>query len=197
MGCNVLFGCGIGPSASPTDPLRPAWPDPLPEADFVPIGPWNTDGLLVANPLHSRARSVYLQELMAQGYPVLFIGSGESGPAIVADNMGGINEAMGHLLEHSHRQIAFIAGPREDMTGDSGDRLTAYRNFLEANSLGYNPDLIAYGRHVYDGGYSAMREILAREVPFTAVLASNDEAALGAMQALEEVERRVPPVPEP
>lgn len=192
LDCNLLFGCGIGPSASPADPLRPAWPDSQPEVDFVPIGPWNTDGLLVANPLHSGSRSAYIQELIASGYPVLFIGSGESGPTIAADSVGGIDEAMRHLLDHGHRQIAFIAGPQEDMSGDSGDRLGAYRSFLDSHKLEYSPLRIACGRHVYDGGYSAMQEILSSGVPFTAVLASNDESALGAMLALEEAGRRVP-----
>ena len=26
LGCNLLLGCGMGPSAASTDPLRPAWP---------------------------------------------------------------------------------------------------------------------------------------------------------------------------
>ena len=192
LGCNLLLGCGIGPSASPSDPLRPAWPVPSPETDFVPIGPWNTDGILVANPLHSLARSNYIQELISQGHPVLFIGSGEDGPTLVADNAGGIREAMRHLFDHGHRQIAFIAGSQSDLSGDSGDRLSAYQSFLQAHDLEANPSLIAYGRHVYDGGTSAMQQILETGVPFTAVLASNDESALGAMQALENAGRKIP-----
>jgi len=192
LGCNLLLGCGIGPSASPSDPLRPAWPVPLPDADFVPIGPWNTDGILIANPLHTRARSDYVQELIGTGHPVLFIGSGEKGPMIVADNSGGIQEAMRHLVDHGHRQIAFIAGSMEDLGGDSGDRLFAYQSFLESNRLAMNPKLVAYGRHVFDGGYSAMMQILSSEVPFTAVVASNDESALGAMQALEDSGLKIP-----
>ena len=192
LGCNLMLGCGIGPSASPLDPLRPAWPIPLPEADFVPIGPWNTDGILIANPLHTQARSDYAQELIKLGHPVLFIGSGESGPTIVADNVGGIQEAMHHLVGHGHRQIAFIAGTLEDMSGDSGDRLTAYQSFLESNKLEIDPRRVAYGRHVFDGGYSAMQQIIKSGASFSAVLASNDESALGAMQALKEDGRNVP-----
>lgn len=108
LGCNLLLGCGIGPSASPTDPLRPAWPVQSPEADFIPVGPWNTDGLIVVNPLHSATRSAYIRELRTQGFPVLFVAGGEDGPTIMADNRGGILEAMDHLVEHGHRQIAFI-----------------------------------------------------------------------------------------
>lgn len=39
LGCNLLLGCGLGPTASASDPLRPAWPFPSPDTDFVPIGP--------------------------------------------------------------------------------------------------------------------------------------------------------------
>src|SRR5512141_1552537 len=192
LGCNLLLGCGIGPSASPSDPLRPAWSVLTPEVDFVPVGPWNTDALLVANPLHTQGRSDYIQELIAAGHPVLFIGSGESGPTIVADNSSGIREAMQHLLDHGHQQIAFIAGSPTDMSGDSGDRLTAYQNFIQENDLEIDPRRIVYGRHVYDGGYSAMQELLNSGASFTAVLASNDESALGAMQALKEAGKRIP-----
>jgi len=192
LGCNLLLGCGIGPTASPTDPLRPAWPYPIDEADFVPIGPWNTDGMLIANPLHTQERSDYIQGLIKTGHPILFIGSGEKGPTIAADNGGGIQEAMRHLVDHGHQQIAFIAGSLEDMNGDSGDRLRAYRSFLESNHMEMDPLRVAYGRHVFDGGYDAMMQILRSSVPFTAVVASNDESALGAMQALKESGRSVP-----
>ena len=190
LGCNLLLGCEIGPSASPSDPLRPAWPDASPEVDFVPVGPWNTDGLLIANPLHVQARSEYVQELVQSGHPVLFIGSGENGSMIVADNLGGIQEALCHLFEHGHKKIAFIAGPKEDLSGDSGDRLAAYQSFLANNRLDNDSRLVAYGRHVLDGGYIAMHQILNSGVTFTAVMASNDESALGAMQALKEAGRK-------
>lgn len=191
-GCNVLLGCGMGPSANPTDPLRPAWPVLSADHDFVPIGPWNTDGLIVAVPLHSQARSEYIQGLIAAGHPILFVGSGETGPTISVDNAGGILQAIRHLSEHGHRQIGFIAGTVEDLRGDSGDRLRAYQSGCEIYGLEQDPRLLGYGRHVYDGGYLAMQQILDSGVTFTAVVASNDESALGAMQALQNAGRRIP-----
>lgn len=164
--------------------MRPAWPVPLPEVDFVPIGPWNTDGIIIANPLRSHARSAYVQELIAQGHPILFVGSGEEGATLVADNSGGIREAVAHLVKHGHQQIAFIAGTREDMKGDSGERLRAYKEALHLHHLALDERLIAYGNHVYSGGEQAMQTILKTGAPFTAVLASNDESALGAIKIL-------------
>ena len=192
LGCNLLLGCGVGPSASSSDPLRPVWPVPSSDSDFVPIGPWNADGLIVFNPLHSHARSSYLQELIARGYPVMFVASGENGPAIVADNEGGIFAAVQHLVEHGHRRIAFIAGSPDDLKGDTGARLSAYRSSVQEFGLADDERLVVYGRHVHDAGCAAMQQVIDSGVDFTAVLASNDESALGAMQALRDSGRRVP-----
>lgn len=191
-GCNLLLGCGLGPSASPNDPFRPAWSVLASEQDFVPIGPWNTDALIVATPLHSAERSAYLREVRSGGLPVLFIGSGEPGPMIVINNTAGILDALQHLVAHGHRKIAFIAGSRDDLAGDSGKRLQAFRAGCAEFDLPYEPRLVMYGRHVYDGGFEAMRQILANGLPFTAVLASNDESALGAMDALKQAGIRIP-----
>ena len=192
LGCNLMLGCGMGSTASLNDPLRPAWPVQAPDVDFVPIGSWNTDGLIVTNPLHTSDRSQFIQRLIQSGFPVLFVGAGEEGPAIVADNEGGIRQAIDHLIEHGHRKIVFIAGSREDIQGDTGVRLNAYREALEAHDLPVDSRLIVYGRHVYDGGYRAMQEILASGRTFSAVLASNDESAMGAMQALREAGMEIP-----
>lgn len=192
LGCNLLLGCGLGPTASASDPMRPAWPYLSPETDFVPIGPWNTDGLIAISPLHSEVRSRDLQEVRAAGHPVQFIGSGELGPTIVADNAGGILHAFGHLVEHGHRRIAFIAGSQTDLAGDTGARLAAYRAALQLHGLDADERLVAWGRHTFDAGEAAMAEIIRAGAPFTAVLASNDESAFGAYRALGNAGMKVP-----
>lgn len=192
LDCNLLLGCGMGPTAASSDPLRPAWPFLSPETDFVPIGPWNTDGLIAINPLHSEARSRDLQQVRAAGHPVQFIGSGEDGPTIVADNAGGILAAMEHLVAHGHQRIAFVAGSLEDMAGDTGARLAAYHAALQEHRLPVDARLVAYGQHDYDVGYAAMQQIIGSGAAFTAVLASNDESAFGAAQALSEAGLRIP-----
>ena len=190
--CNLLFGCGMGASASPADPIRPAWPVSALDVDTIPIGPSNTDALIVFNPLHSEIRSRYIQDLITAGHPVLFIGSGESGPTIAADNEKGIFEAVDHLIQHGHRQIGFIAGSPDDLHGDTGDRLNSFQAVMERRGLRLDPRVVLFGRHVYDGGYEAARQILAADAGITAILASNDEMALGAIQALKDAGRKIP-----
>lgn len=190
-GCNILLACGMGPAKNPLG-IRPAWPLVSPDSDFVPVGPENTDGLIVVNPLLLPERAHYVHELTAGGFPVVFVGGAEGSLAVKIDNAGGIRQALEHLLEHGHRRIAFIAGHPQDMTGDTGERLAAYQAFIEEHSLPCDSRLIAYGFHIVEGGYRAMREILQRRVPFTAVVASNDESAVGALQALREAGLRIP-----
>ncbi|MFO7585273.1 MAG: substrate-binding domain-containing protein [Anaerolineales bacterium] len=192
MGCNLLLAYGMRAPADQSDLLQPAWPTLDKDADFTPVGPWNTDGLIVINPLISETRSRYIRDLTQSGYPVVFVAKGEGEPEIVADNSGGISQALNHLIAHGHDRIAFISGTRENVEGDSGDRLRAYQAAMSQLKLRVNPDLLACGYHTFKGGYAAMLQILKSKEKFTAVLASNDESAMGAMQALREAGLRIP-----
>jgi signal transduction histidine kinase/AraC-like DNA-binding protein len=191
-GCNLLFACGMGVLSEENVADRPAWPTLDSEVDFVPVGPWNTDGLIVLTPLLSPTRSEYIRALRAEGHPVVFISSGEKGPTVMADNDDGIRQALQHLVGHGHRQIAFIAGSEGDATGDTGMRLRAFRKYARELGVPTDRTMIAYSQHTVGGGKVAMRRILAAGGPLTAVLASNDESAKGAMLALKEAGLSVP-----
>src|SRR6187549_10957 len=84
--CNLLLACGMGSQTDQSDPTRPAWPTLAKDVDFVPVGPWNTDGLIVINPLISESRSTYIHDLQKAGHPIVYIADGEGQPAVVADN---------------------------------------------------------------------------------------------------------------
>jgi len=157
----------------------------------VPVGPWNTDGLIIFAPLLNESRSRYLQQLISEGHPVLFIGTGENGPSIQADNQLGIHQAVDHLVEHGHSRIAFIAGDPQD-AGDSKDRLAAYLSAMAKHNLDVDARLIAYGNHDFDEAGIAIRKVLASGVESTAVLASDDNSAFGVMKALKEAGLKIP-----
>jgi len=188
--CNVLMACGVVSSFAPE--TRVAWPFLSPEVDFVPVGPWNTDGLIVIAP-HQGADALahYLEQVMAAGHPVVFVESAENRPAISVDNENGILRALFHLKEHGHRRVAFISGGL-GWQGDSRERLQAFLAGCEELGLETEQRLMAYGAFSTPGGYQAMRQILATGVPFTAVVAANDESAVGAMQALRAGGLHVP-----
>lgn len=190
--CNLLLGCGLGSESDVNQPNHPAWPLIASDSDYVPIGPWNTDGLIIFAPLHSEIRSTYVQNLISKGFPIQFIGSGEKGSTLAVDNEVGVIEAINHLVQHGHKKIAFIAGSPDDLEGDTGERLEAYKRALRENQLSYDPKCVAFGWHIYDGGIDAIQQFRNSGAEFSAILASNDEMALGAMHALKTIGLDVP-----
>src|SRR5512144_1100389 len=144
-GCNVLLGWSLIGNVSDLVNIKPAWPVPSPDSRFVPIGPWNTDGMIVFTPLQNEIQSQYLQNLRQQGYPVLFIATGEAAPTISVRNETGIYQAVEHLaVFHGHRHIGFIAGHPDD-NGDSDVRLRAFQAAVADYGLDSDPRLTVAG----------------------------------------------------
>jgi diguanylate cyclase (GGDEF)-like protein len=191
LGCDVLLSCGVEALIDDPAEVRPGWPVLGDPGDFVPVGPWNTDGLVFVSPLRTAARRGYALSLQQSGFPIVFVGSGDGRPAVVADSGPGFREALAHLGAHGHRAIAFISGDPLDL-GDSHTRLADFRRLRRELGLDVSEALVAAGLHSEEGGFQAMRTILANGRPFTAVLASNDTSAIGAIRALAESGRRVP-----
>jgi signal transduction histidine kinase/DNA-binding LacI/PurR family transcriptional regulator/CheY-like chemotaxis protein len=188
--CNLLIGCGI---SRPGDPRgsRTAWALPGMNVDFVPVGPWNADGLIIIPDDLSDDQLHYVQDLLQSSYPVILTTAEKPGPLVAVDNANGIRMAFNHLLQHGHRQIAFIAG-KAGRGGDSAERLAAFRAALQEAGIEEDERLIAYGEHRREDGKLAMKRILESGAHFTALLASNDLSALGAMEVLRAAGRRIP-----
>jgi signal transduction histidine kinase/AraC-like DNA-binding protein/ABC-type sugar transport system substrate-binding protein len=192
--CNLLLSCGVGPPIHDSSDYRPAWPIPSADVDFVPVGPWNADGLIAVTPLLA-TKSRFMQQLITEGYPVVFAGAGESGPAVVVDNEGGVHQAIEHLVEHGHRSIAFIAaGEYEDdaIIDDSTYRRRAYWSAVQEYGLDADRDLIVCGYNSVSGGRRAVQQLLDSKIRFTAVVASNDDSAIGALAGLRDAGLLVP-----
>ncbi len=190
QGINLLVACGMQHGTGPNR-FRPAWPESEEGVDFLPVGPWNTDGLLIFSPLRTESRIQYVNQLIKKEFPILFIGSGTGVPMITVDNEGGIRQVMEHLVGHGHRNIAFLAGDAED-PGDSAARIHAYQQGVREFGLNDDPRLMEYGQHWDEAAIQAVRRILQSGVKFTAIICSNDQSALGAVRALDEAGLRIP-----
>src|SRR5262245_44004581 len=190
QGCNLLLGCGFSATGN-TPHNRSFWPVPGPNINFVPVGPWNTDGLIIVPDELTKDQSQYVRDLLESGFPVIFTTPEGPGPIVAVDNTLGIRQAVEHLIDHGHTRIAFIAGTF-GQGGDSEERLKAYRFALKDAGLFEDPKLIAFGEHRKDGGGFAMRQILNSGTDFTALIASNDLSCLGAIESLQAAGRVIP-----
>ncbi len=134
-----------------------------------------------------------IEDFSRRNIPLVFLDTGTPAPGVSCvriDYSAGIDAAVNHLIKLGHNRIAFISGP----LGLASARMR-YKAFMEntlRDHLDDDPNLIQEGNHRVDGGHDAMQRILASGVRPTAVLASNDLTAIGAMGAFADAGLRVP-----
>lgn len=132
-----------------------------------------------------------VSDILAQGVPLVVMdrrAGAENVSTVTVDNVEGARLAVDHLLDLGHRRIAFIGGVPGAAT--AAGRLQGYRLALRSRGILLDPSLVAVGHFQYDGGYKAMRALLAHRP--TAVFAANDLMALGAIKAAREAGMEVP-----
>jgi LacI family transcriptional regulator len=150
-----------------------------------------TDGAIVLVPEES---SEELRTLQAHGYPFVVADPrqplDEGIPAVSATHAAGARAATEHLLALGHRRIGLITGtPGWTATEE---RLTGYGTALAAAGLSRAAELVVEGHFTTESGYAAALGLLDLAVPPTAIFASNDNMAVGAMRAVLERGLRVP-----
>lgn len=106
------------------------------------------------------------------------------------DDEAGAYGAVGHLLGSGRRTIAFLAGPAASNSGRR--RGLGYRRALAEAGLAADPGLTLECAPDLEGGYEAARQMLAARPQTDALLCYNDLVAVGALQALTALGRRVP-----
>ncbi|QKJ86101.1 LacI family transcriptional regulator [Paramixta manurensis] len=99
-------------------------------------------------------------------------------------------EAVEYLIANGHREIAFISGLPESPTAQS--RLSGYQQALQQNGIACDAARIVQGAWSLESGFNATRELLARGVSFSALVASNDDMVIGAAKAFYQAGIAVP-----
>lgn len=118
--------------------------------------------------------------------------------SVVADDYAGAREATQHLLDLGHHRIAYLYNAADQNL--SPRRSAGYRDALRAAGVEFNRDWVRKMPGEPVVGFTAigrdnMRRWLQedwRSLGCTALLAHNDEVAMGAIEALNEEGLRVP-----
>lgn len=98
--------------------------------------------------------------------------------------------AVAELIARGHRDIAFITGSLDSPTGR--ERLAGYRAALTQHQIPVKESLIIGGKWQAQQGVAAVETLLAQGSRFSAIVASNDDMAVGALKALAAHHIRVP-----
>ncbi len=111
-------------------------------------------------------------------------------PSVRVDNVQAAATATQHLLALGHRRIGFLAGPPTSWT--ARDRLDGYRRALRRAGLTPRARDVAVGEFSLAGGLAGTVRLLGSPHRPTAIVASSDQMAIGALRALHDRGLRVP-----
>jgi LacI family transcriptional regulator len=141
----------------------------------------------------SGSSSERIVKLVEEGYPVVLLDrtiKNFDGCSVAVDNFDGAYQAVKYLLNLGHRRIMYLAGP-ENLSTEI-ERFTGYRKAISEESIAFDGDLVVSGNYQIAGGYKATKSMVENKLPFTAIFASNDVMAFGAIRALRDHRLSVP-----
>ncbi len=150
-----------------------------------------TEGLLLLAPL---VPTTYLDALREQSFPYVLIDQAdttENSSIVDATNWQGAYEATRYLGQLGHTRIAFITGALAVQS--AVDRLQGYKEALADCDIPVRKESIIEGDYQQQTGYEITKSLLqSLTPPPTAIFASNDLSAFGAMDAVRECGLRIP-----
>jgi LacI family transcriptional regulator len=110
---------------------------------------------------------------------------------VKVDYAHGVAQVVAHLLALGHSRFAFISGPLH--LASVQERRDAFlAGVRKPHCSPAIEAVVEEGNHKVDGGFQAMERVLDRAPRTTAVIASNDLTAMGALRAIRQRGLRVP-----
>lgn len=137
----------------------------------------------------------YYQAVQEMGIPMVLVSSiSYQFPVayVKVDDRHAAYSATDYLIKQGHTRIAMITGSNEDPLAGI-PRIEGYKAALSANGLRVNEEnIINAANFSYENGLTAMEEILAKKLDVSAIFASSDELAVGAMSKAYQQGIRIP-----
>jgi LacI family transcriptional regulator len=159
-----------------------------------PIGPHNTDGLLVFS---DGLFDEDLANLNASGFPMVLVHRTPPPslaiPSVTVENIEITHKLIEHLIQvHGKRRILFLRGPLSQE--DSYRREVGYKSALAANGIPFDENLVLNGEFERDIAFQVLNDFLGngKQVAFDAVFTGDDDAAIGTLKALHKYGYRIP-----
>lgn len=148
------------------------------------------DGIIITG---SGSLNEYAQLCEKEDFPVVFLDRSADDidiDSVESDSYGGACQAVRHLLDLGHREIAFVSG--SSRTSTASRRMRGYIDTLREHGIDPSPEFIVPGDFTLEAGVRAGRELLRRKHRPTAVFIANDIEAIGVMMAAEAMNLSIP-----
>ncbi len=148
------------------------------------------DGILLAAP--SMEEDHALGHVLDRTLPVVSLHhiAGAAVTTVGPDDELAGRLATRHLLDLGHRAIGVVTGVRGRRLTQA--RLRGYRRALDEAGIGFAADLVAEGGDGVAAGMDALPRLVERRPDLTAVVCHHDLIAVGVLNALAGLGRRVP-----
>lgn len=98
--------------------------------------------------------------------------------------------ATQHLIDAGHQRIGFING--EPWMDAARDRLKGYRRALASADIAFDAALVREGDWQVATGHAQTLSLMKQRKPPSAIFCANDLMAVGCLEALHELGRKVP-----
>lgn len=150
------------------------------------------DGIIACICDYNKNTDLY-EKIMAQDIPLVFydrIPYGINASQVIIDDEVKFFFLIEHLIRSGRKKIAYISAD-QNIVYNTVPRFTGYRDALEKYHIKYNPQIVIQSKGLnYCDGAAAIDKLLSFDID--AVFAFTDTLAIGAMNRLKSIGRRVP-----
>ena len=151
----------------------------------------NVDAVGIINPVKADNE---IMELVESGIPCVSTNFLiPEVPTVITANADAGYKAASYFIKNGHKKIAYIGGTYSQYNMAAIDRLEGLKNAFKDFGLKYDETYVKFcSKWSRDESHDAMKELLERHSDITAVFVANDNMAVGAMEYIKSIGKRIP-----
>lgn len=150
------------------------------------------DGIIICLCSYKENKEEYLRLQQAEMPMVFFdrIPHGLDVSQVIVDDYMKTFFLVEHLIRSGHQRIIHLQGP--DDVYNSIERTKGYKDALTKFRIPVEADMLIKTGLTFDDGAKAADLLIEKDIPFDALFAFTDTLAIGAMNRLRELNKRIP-----
>ena len=149
------------------------------------------DGVILAPP--AADHPLILEQLKAARLPFARIAPTrllDIGYNNLVDDVAAAREIAEHITSLGHRDIGIVKGDATHRSSEA--RMIGFSEAMQRRGIAVQLDRVEQGNYTFESGLNAGRRLLAGRTQPTAIMAQNDDMAVGVLMAARELDIAVP-----